>query len=124
MLPPLQMETIKKRETRERPWSDTLSSTLSCTLSKTGEFNKDCDKVKDKVQDKVKAKGCDKVGDKGFVLRLCNSVKFCRAIWLVAVVTLLAGCTPPGPRALLQGTKLIEQGKYAEAVTKLQTATA
>src|SRR4051794_15084514 len=38
-------------------------------------------------------------------------------------VALLTGCTPPGPRALLQGKKLIEQGKYAQAVETLRTAT-
>jgi tetratricopeptide (TPR) repeat protein len=36
----------------------------------------------------------------------------------------LAGCTPPGPRALLDGKKLIERGNYDEAVGKLRTATA
>src|SRR2546423_5459283 len=33
------------------------------------------------------------------------------------------GCTPPGPRALLKGERLIREGKYAEAVESLQTAT-
>jgi tetratricopeptide (TPR) repeat protein len=46
-----------------------------------------------------------------------------RVIFIVAGM-LLAGCTRPGPRALLQGEKLIEQGKYAEAVEKLRSATA
>jgi tetratricopeptide (TPR) repeat protein len=36
---------------------------------------------------------------------------------------LLAGCTPRGPRALLDGKKLIEQGRYAEAVEKLKLST-
>lgn len=35
----------------------------------------------------------------------------------------MVGCGPPGPRALLKGVKLLEQGKYADAVTKLETAT-
>lgn len=36
---------------------------------------------------------------------------------------LLAGCTPPGPRALLQGDRLVEKGRYQEALEKLKTAT-
>ena len=35
----------------------------------------------------------------------------------------LAGCGPPGPRALLKGKKLLARGDYAEAVAKLRTAT-
>src|SRR5439155_6573129 len=38
-------------------------------------------------------------------------------------VVLLSGCTPPGPRALLEGKRLIEQGKYSKAVEKLKSAT-
>ncbi len=34
-----------------------------------------------------------------------------------------AGCGPPGPRALLEGKRLLEQGKYPEAVEKLNSAT-
>jgi tetratricopeptide (TPR) repeat protein len=34
-----------------------------------------------------------------------------------------AGCGPPGPRALLDGKRLIEQGQYPAAVDKLTTAT-
>jgi Flp pilus assembly protein TadD len=36
----------------------------------------------------------------------------------------LAGCTPPGPRALLQGKELLDQGRYADAVPKLEKAAA
>jgi tetratricopeptide (TPR) repeat protein len=39
------------------------------------------------------------------------------------VVVLLGGCTPPGPRALVEGDRLIQQGKYAPAIEKLQLAT-
>src|SRR6185436_11947695 len=35
----------------------------------------------------------------------------------------LAACQEPGPRALLQGEKLVNEGKYEEAVAKLKTAT-
>src|SRR6266853_1565423 len=42
---------------------------------------------------------------------------------LVACVLLLSGCTPPGPRALLEGKRLLEHGKYSQAVEKLKSAT-
>jgi Flp pilus assembly protein TadD len=35
----------------------------------------------------------------------------------------LPGCTPPGPRTLLRGRKLIDQGRYAEAIEELRMAT-
>jgi len=35
----------------------------------------------------------------------------------------VSGCTPHGPRELLQGKKLIDRGKYPQAVEKLLTAT-
>jgi Flp pilus assembly protein TadD len=40
----------------------------------------------------------------------------------MASTFLLAGCTPPGPRALLEGKRLIEKGKYPQAVDRLKTA--
>jgi tetratricopeptide (TPR) repeat protein len=42
----------------------------------------------------------------------------------LGLLLLLAGCMPPGPRALLEGKRLIETGKYPQAVEKLRTATA
>ena len=36
----------------------------------------------------------------------------------------LAGCTPPGPRALLRGKRLLDEGQYSEAIENLKTATA
>ncbi|HEY6228681.1 MAG TPA: tetratricopeptide repeat protein [Verrucomicrobiae bacterium] len=35
----------------------------------------------------------------------------------------LTACRPPGPRALLDGDRLIREGKYPQAITKLQKAT-
>jgi len=35
----------------------------------------------------------------------------------------ISGCTPPGPRALLKGKKLLERGDYSSAVEQLKTAT-
>ena len=46
-----------------------------------------------------------------------------RCAVFAAVVVLLAGCMPPGPRALLEGKRLLERGKYAEAIERFQTAT-
>ena len=42
---------------------------------------------------------------------------------LALAAALLAGCTPPGPRALLKGKELIEQGDYLAAVDVLKDAT-
>jgi tetratricopeptide (TPR) repeat protein len=44
-------------------------------------------------------------------------------ILILAVTALLAGCTPPGPRALLDGRRLLDEGQYAQAVEKFKTAT-
>jgi tetratricopeptide (TPR) repeat protein len=41
-------------------------------------------------------------------------------IFLLLVAT---GCTPAGPKALVQGEKLIDKGKYAQAIEKLKIAT-
>ncbi len=45
------------------------------------------------------------------------------AFW-IALLSLLAGCTPAGPRALLEGKRLLEQGRPKQAVEELKTATA
>jgi tetratricopeptide (TPR) repeat protein len=42
---------------------------------------------------------------------------------VIASLVLLSGCTPAGPRALLEGKRLIEKGQYPEAVLKLKAAT-
>src|SRR5207237_6418633 len=42
---------------------------------------------------------------------------------LLVSLSLTCGCTPAGPRALLDGKKLIEQGKDSRAVEKLRNAT-
>jgi tetratricopeptide (TPR) repeat protein len=55
-----------------------------------------------------------------------NKNLFCRRglmFVLLAAALGTAGCGPPGPRALLEGKRLIEQGQYAAAVEKLSTAT-
>src|SRR5215204_1061469 len=41
---------------------------------------------------------------------------------LLVFVMISSGCMPAGPRALLDGTRMIEQGKYTQAVDQLKTA--
>lgn len=45
------------------------------------------------------------------------------SLLLVALAVLIAGCTPPGPRALLDGKRLLDEGQYPQAVEKLKVAT-
>ena len=52
--------------------------------------------------------------------RALISTNVCKLALLLA---LLAGCTPPGPRALLEGKRLIDEGKYPQAIEKLRAAT-
>src|SRR6185369_17673555 len=44
-------------------------------------------------------------------------------IFFLTLVLIFSGCMPPGPRSLLKGKRLLEQGRYPEAVEQLQTAT-
>ena len=46
-----------------------------------------------------------------------------RFLLLLALAIFLAGCGPPGPRALLKGEKLLSNGDYSGAVAELKTAT-
>ena len=39
------------------------------------------------------------------------------------ILLLFCGCKPPGPRALLKGERLIQEGQYEQAVQSLQVAT-
>src|SRR5690349_5907026 len=43
-------------------------------------------------------------------------------ILVVFGISFLAGCAPPGPRALLKGKELIEAGKFAPAIEELKVA--
>jgi len=42
---------------------------------------------------------------------------------LALLLALLAGCMPPGPRALRDGKRLMEEGKYPQAIEELKAAT-
>ncbi|HZQ47711.1 MAG TPA: tetratricopeptide repeat protein [Verrucomicrobiae bacterium] len=50
---------------------------------------------------------------------------FQNVVWLllIAVAMWTVGCTPPGPRALLDGKRLLEEGKYPAAIERLKVAT-
>jgi Flp pilus assembly protein TadD len=43
---------------------------------------------------------------------------------ILALCWFATGCRPPGPKALMDGQKLIDRGDYAAAVERLKTATA
>src|ERR1035437_2479479 len=52
-----------------------------------------------------------------------NSTLISANVWkLVLLLVLLVGCSPPGPRALLEGKRLLYRGKYPEAIAKLRAA--
>jgi tetratricopeptide (TPR) repeat protein len=48
---------------------------------------------------------------------------FAPVVSSLLLTLLLTGCTPPGPRALLEGEALLKRGEYAKAVPKLLQAT-
>jgi tetratricopeptide (TPR) repeat protein len=54
---------------------------------------------------------------------LPSAIRHLRFLLFLALAVFIAGCAPPGPRALLAGKKLLERGDYADAVAQLKTAT-
>src|ERR671924_1693193 len=44
------------------------------------------------------------------------------SVWLptILVLVLLGGCSPPGPRAVLEGDRLMRKGKFDQAITRLE----
>lgn len=57
------------------------------------------------------------------MLAIKNQIEIYGLILLISA-GLLTGCAPPGPRALLEGRRLVEKGKYPQAIEKLKLATA
>jgi len=56
----------------------------------------------------------------------CNLFNSFNLFNLSFIILLLvaSGCTPAGPKALIQGEKLVHKGKYTQAIEKLKLATA
>jgi tetratricopeptide (TPR) repeat protein len=52
-----------------------------------------------------------------------KNINRCGVVGFLALAVFLAGCGPPGPRALLKGEKLLERGDYSGAVEELKAAT-
>jgi tetratricopeptide (TPR) repeat protein len=52
-----------------------------------------------------------------------SSIFHLRFLLFLALVLILAGCSPSGPRALLKGKKQLERGNYDAAVAQLKIAT-
>jgi Flp pilus assembly protein TadD len=53
----------------------------------------------------------------------CNRCNPCNFSFILLLLLIASGCTPAGPKALLQGEKLIDTGKYSQAIEKLKLAT-
>lgn len=51
-----------------------------------------------------------------------GTLSLSNAASLIFLLALLGGCTPSGPRALLEGKRLVDEGKYPQAIEKLRTA--
>src|SRR5437867_9489049 len=52
-----------------------------------------------------------------------SSARTATLFCLLTAMFFLTACGPPGPRALLKGERLIQQGQYEKAIQKLQQAT-
>ncbi len=53
---------------------------------------------------------------------LAKKISICSAIILLALTVFVAGCTPAGPRAFLNGKKYLDRGDYANAAAQFKTA--
>ena len=55
-------------------------------------------------------------------MRIIKNLAAQKAGFLLLLGMILAGCLPPGPRALWEGKDLIDRGRYPEAVEQLKAA--
>jgi tetratricopeptide (TPR) repeat protein len=55
--------------------------------------------------------------------RFPSYIRNVRFLFILAFALALAGCAPPGPRALVSGKKLLDRGDFDGAVAQLKTAT-
>ncbi len=53
----------------------------------------------------------------------CNPSTLLTFSFICSLLFVLCGCTPAGPKALVQGAKLVEEGNYTQATEKLKLAT-
>src|SRR5580765_3411727 len=53
----------------------------------------------------------------------CNAFNPCNFSFILLLLVIATSCTPAGPKALVQGEKLIDKGNYTQAIEKLQLAT-
>src|SRR4051794_39806510 len=67
------------------------------------------------VAGRIRAQGCP---------RSPQSWKWVLVPAVVCLGLLLTGCTPAGPRNLLEGKRLIEKGRYVQAIERLTNAVA
>src|SRR5690348_5690783 len=51
-----------------------------------------------------------------------NRAQLFEIIFALLTGVFLVGCMPAGPRALLDGDRLLQEGKYSEAITRLNEA--
>jgi tetratricopeptide (TPR) repeat protein len=66
-------------------------------------------------------KKCRVARERGVLRHLPLATRHLRL--LAAALLFLAGCTPPGPKAFLEGKRLLDKGDYRHAVEKLKLAT-
>jgi tetratricopeptide (TPR) repeat protein len=74
-----------------------------------------CDDARLRMRDGIFPRGAGR--------HVFSSILQLRFLLFLVVAFLVAGCSPSGPRALLNGQKLLERGDYAGAVARLKTAT-
>jgi tetratricopeptide (TPR) repeat protein len=53
---------------------------------------------------------------------LAKKISIYSVLMLVVLAVVVAGCTPAGPRAFLQGKKYLDQGDFANAAARFKTA--
>src|SRR5437764_5664055 len=109
MLPPQSMLTIKNRTTTSliapAKLYPTAGSVAQTFLSAVSQGFPAC-------ESSVMAKRItfERLADRN----VCTTLKNLLTLGILAFA--ITGCRPPGPRALLDGQRLIDQGKYPQAV--------
>jgi Flp pilus assembly protein TadD len=132
MLPPRLMLTIKNRAACRRAdatqsfKADREPSRLAAHRSTFGGLNKQ------DVRELCGPRPAGTARGSARLLRRWRAVRGRERLWvercgllnLVVLLVFLSGCTPSGPRALLEGKRLIDAGQYPQAIQKLKAASA